>query len=187
MRCPRPSCSAGSEMLIDEFLPRFEVVQRHAIPVHAPPSRVFDAIRAFDLAGSTVSRMLLRARGLLRPGGLGLDQLLYRGFVFLGEERPRELLLGLVGRPWTPLGGIVQRLDAEGFRAFDRPGFAKVAWNFTVEAGGDGSRVETETRVHCTDDRSRRSFARYWRVIGPFSGVIRREALRSIKRKAERE
>jgi hypothetical protein len=172
-------------MLIDEFLPRFEVFQRHALEVHAPPSQVFEAVRAFDLAGSRVSRMLFRARGLLRPGPLGLDQLLYRGFVFLGEEPPDELLLGLVGKPWTPLGGIVQRLDAEGFRVFERPGFAKVAWNFTVQPRGSRSRVETETRIHCTDEGSRRAFARYWRLIGPFSGMIRREALRSIQRRAE--
>jgi hypothetical protein len=176
---------AGSAMLIDEFLPRFEVVQRHALSVDAPVPRVFEAVRGFDLAGSRVSRMLFRARGLLRPGPLGLDQLLYRGFVVLGEEPPGELLLGLVGRPWTPLGGVVQRLDADGFRAFDRPGFAKVAWNFTVGARGSRSRVETETRIHCTDERSRRAFARYWRLIGPFSGLIRREALRSIRRGAE--
>jgi hypothetical protein len=172
-------------MLIDEFLPRFEVVQRHALAVDASPAGAFDAVRAFDLAGSRVSRALFRARGLLRPGPLGLDQLLYRGFVFLGEEPPRELLLGLVGKPWTPLGGIVQRLDSEGFRAFDSPGFAKVAWNFTIRGEGGGCRVETETRIHCTDERSRRAFSRYWRLIGPFSGVIRREALRSIKRRAE--
>jgi hypothetical protein len=172
-------------MLLDEFMPRFEVSQRHAMVVDAPPARTFEAVRSFDLAGSPVSRLLIRARGLLRPGPLGLDQLLARGAMVLGEEAPRELLLGLVGRPWTPLGGIVRHLDADGFRAFDRPGYAKVGWNFTVEERGRGSRVRTETRIHCADERSRRAFARYWRVIGPFSGVIRREALRSIRERAE--
>jgi hypothetical protein len=181
----RANSSAGSAMLLDEFVPRFEVSQRHALIVDSPPDRTFEAVRSFDLAGSTVSRLLLRARGLLRPGHLGLDQLLARGFVFLGEEIPRELVLGLVGRPWTPLGGVVRDLDAEGFREFDRPGYAKAGWNFTVETVGSGSRVRTETRVHCTDERSRRAFAAYWRVIGPFSGVIRREALSSIRDRAE--
>ncbi|HJV03699.1 MAG TPA: hypothetical protein VJ868_00405 [Actinomycetota bacterium] len=172
-------------MLLDELVPRFEVSQRHALIVDAPPDRTFEAVRSFDLAGSPVSRLLLQIRGLLRPGHLGIDRLLDRGFVFLGEDVPRELVLGLVGRPWTPLGGIVRHLDADGFRAFDRPGYAKVGWNFTVEERGAGSRVRTETRIHCTDERSRRAFARYWRLIGPFSGVIRKEALRSIRDQAE--
>jgi len=41
--------------------------------------------------------------------------------------------------------------------------------------------VATETRIRCTDDASRRAFLRYWRVIRPFSGLIRMEMLRSIR------
>jgi len=35
------------------------------------------------------------------------------------------------------------------------------------------------------DPRSRRKFARYWRVVGPFSGLIRTSLLRAAKRRAE--
>jgi hypothetical protein len=172
-------------MLLDELVPRFEVSQRHAVIVDAPPDRTFEAVRSLDLAGSAVTRILLLGRGLLWRGHLDIDQLLGRGFLLLGEDAPRELVLGLVARPWTPLGGVRRDLDPDGFRAFDRPGYAKAGWNFTVEERGSGSRVRTETRVHCTDERSRRAFARYWGLIGPFSGVIRREALHSIRERAE--
>jgi hypothetical protein len=39
--------------------------------------------------------------------------------------------------------------------------------------------------VLCLDARSRRSFRIYWRVIGPFRGLIRRLMLRRIRRAAE--
>jgi len=35
-------------------------------------------------------------------------------------------------------------------------------------------------RIQAVDDAARRAFARYWRVVGPFSGVIRRRWLKHI-------
>jgi hypothetical protein len=43
----------------------------------------------------------------------------------------------------------------------------------------------TETRVASTDDEARRKFGWYWRLIGPFSALIRRVMLGQIKREAE--
>jgi hypothetical protein len=108
-----------------------------------------------------------------------------RGFILLGEDPPRELVLGLVARPWTLMGGI-RSLDPDGFRRFDQPGYARIGWNFLVEPRGTVSGLTTETRIRCTDDVSRRRFRWYWRLIGPFSGVVRKEALLQIKRDAER-
>ena len=50
---------------------------------------------------------------------------------------------------------------------------------------GDGSRLETETRVFLTDRASRRRFAAYWLVIRPFSGLVRRRWLQAARRRAE--
>jgi hypothetical protein len=44
--------------------------------------------------------------------------------------------------------------------------------------------LTTETRVLLTDDGSRRAFRRYWLVIRPFSGVIRRRWLAAIVRRS---
>lgn len=172
-------------MLLDEFLPAWDVRRIHATDVDARPDRVFAAVRRLDLSGSPINRVLFAARGLRASGGLKLSDLMTRGFVLLGEDPPRELVLGLVARPWTLMGGI-RRLDPEGFRRFDRPGYARIGWSFLVEPRERGTRLSTETRIRCTDDASRRRFAWYWRVIGPFSGVVRREALTLIKRDAER-
>jgi hypothetical protein len=166
-------------MLIDEFLPRYDVAERHATEVRAPVERVWEAIGELDMSQSPVIHGLFRLRGM--PPAFTLRGLQGVGFVLLGEEPNREIVLGLVGKFWTPTG-YLQRVDADGFRAFDKAGYAKTAWNFVLAPQGDGTvRVTTETRVLCLDDRSRRRFRRYWVVVGPFSGWIRREVLRIIK------
>jgi hypothetical protein len=139
---------------------------------------------------------------------LTLDDILASGFVVLAEEpcrgdggfadrrrrspsmqgRPTdtyELLLGVVGRFWRP-GSGVRRIEASEFTAFAEPGYAKAVWNFlVVERAGGGSTVSTETRVASTDADARRNFGWYWRLIGPFSALIRRIVLGQIKREAE--
>jgi hypothetical protein len=45
--------------------------------------------------------------------------------------------------------------------------------------------LATETRVHVPDPVSRGKFVRYWRVVRPFSGLIRVLVLRAAKRRAE--
>lgn len=171
-------------MLLDDLLPVWDVRSVHAAVVAAPPRAVYAAVRRLDLGGSPINRLLFMARGLPWRGGLKLSDLMARGFVLLGQDPPRELVLGLVARPWTLLGGI-RRIDADGFRRFDRPGYARIGWSFLVEARGRASRLVTETRIRCTDEAGRRRFRRYWRLIAPFSGAVRREALLLIKRDAE--
>lgn len=71
------------------------------------------------------------------------------------------------------------------FCEFEKPGYAKAVWNFSVTEVGSRSRLTTETRIKCLDDESRRSFGRYWTLIRPFSGLVRMEMLRTIKRRVE--
>jgi hypothetical protein len=127
---------------------------------------------------------LLTGKAQLRRS-ITLDTLLEGGFVILGEEPGRELVMGVVGKFWRPASGI-ERIEAEDFESFDRPGFAKGALNFAVgERGESRTLLTTETRVLCTDASARRKFRLYWRAIGPFSGVIRHLMLREVRRDAE--
>jgi hypothetical protein len=180
-------------MLIDRFLPEYDVVEHHEMTVDAPVERAYRAVKELDLARSPIVLALLFARGLphlftgaVKPKRrLGLDEIVESGFVVLGEEPGRELVLGIVGKFWQ-LGSGVHRIEADEFTGFDAPGFAKAAWNFLVsERAGGGSTVMTETRVACTDEDARRKFSRYWWLIGRFSALIRRVMLRHIKRDAE--
>ena len=109
-------------MLIDEHLSSYDVVERHQLTIHAPAHAVFDAVRALDLSDSRIVGWLLRLRGLAgrrRHGrrddqrlALTLQNLIASGFIVLDERLDEEIVLGLVGRFWTPHGRI-KRMDAE--------------------------------------------------------------------------
>jgi hypothetical protein len=71
------------------------------------------------------------------------------------------------------------------FVAFDEPGWVKVAMDLRVEPERGGTRILTETRVLATDAVARRSFGAYWLLIRAGSGLIRRDLLRGIARRAE--
>lgn len=182
-------------MLIDEHLSSYDAVERHRIVVRASAGTVFDAIRALDLSDSRIVRLLLRLREL--PGwclpqssgdqnqGLTLQGLIASGFIELGEKPDEEIVLGLIGRFWTPRGGI-KRMNATTFATFTSPGYAKAVWNFSLsQTAKNSTNLATETRVLCLDSASRRKFKLYWTLIAPFSGAIRMAALRSIKKAAE--
>jgi hypothetical protein len=181
-------------VLIDDFMPTFDVSERHHTMVQAPAERAYQATRQLDLARSRIIRALVAARSIPllvrgrhpRPQTMTMDELVRAGFVWLGEDPDREMVLGIVGAFWKPKGGV-RRIEASEFAAFDEPGVAKAAWNFRVIPDGDDrSFVITETRVRVPDEASRRKFVLYWAVIGSFSGVIRKQALMLIKRDAER-
>jgi hypothetical protein len=177
-------------MLIDDFLPNYDVRERHRVRVRAPLSEVYSAVRELDLREARLSMFLFRLRGLpagkTAPTCFKLDDFLKMRFILLGEKVNEELLLGLVGRFWTPSGEL-RRLDAPDFREFNEPGYAKAAWNFFLSELPDKTvRLETETRVLCLDEGSRRRFRLYWLLVGTFSGLIRKEILQAVKRSAER-
>lgn len=190
-------------MLIDQFLPRYDAVESHTTIVRAPADRVWNAIRTADFGSNGIIRALFAIRGapefLVAPrealarartpthAPLTLDAALSKGFVILGEDPGRELLLGTAGRFWGVRGGLC-RLDPKDFANFDEPGAAQAAWNFAVRPlVGEKTVLTTETRVRCVDVGGRRKFRMYWAVIRPFSGIVRMVMLRAIKQAAEKQ
>jgi hypothetical protein len=162
--------------------------------VRASADRAYASVLDCDLGGSWMARMLFAMRGLKsaqaagtggrapRPVVAAFERL---GFVRLFEDPPHEIVIGVVGRFWTSTGEL-RDIGRDGFASFDEAGYAKACWNFQIEpAGHDRVRVSTETRIRCLDRTSRRKFRLYWMVIGPFSGVIRKEMLREIRGRAE--
>ncbi|MEA2364503.1 MAG: hypothetical protein QOI32_15 [Thermoleophilaceae bacterium] len=180
-------------MPLDEFLPQFDHNEVHSTRVAASPERTLAAARSLSSREVPLARGLMALRTLparvrgerRRTDRPMIDSMLRGGFVVLAE-RPEELVLGVVGRFWQPRASIL-RIETAEFAAFDEPGWAKSAINFEVRpAPGGGTLLATETRIQTTDAASRRSFGRYWRLVGPWSALIRRAWLRAIRLRAER-
>jgi hypothetical protein len=187
----------GFMMLIDRYLPQYDVTERHRLRIRAPVNRVWESLRTCHLAESWATRLLFAIRRLGRLGSGGqaairqsvtLESALRGGFLLLADEPPRELVLGLVGRFWRFWqADLVTGIDADGYIRFARPGYAKAAMNFSLTPlAGRETLLETETRTLCTDTAARRRFLPYWFVIRPFSGLIRMQMLGAVRRHAER-
>lgn len=169
---------------------RLDVDTHHARQIDAPTDLVWQALVGLDLRRSPVVGILLAARGLRNRRPITLDALAHAGFRPLLrrpptlDDRTGELLLGLVAQPWRLRGGI-HGGDIDDLDTFDEPGHAVISWSYRVAPIPTGTEVTTRTTVRCTDDASRARFMRYWRVVGPFSGIIRRESLRLVHQRVE--
>ena len=175
-------------MLLDDYLPEYEVVERHRAVIDLPQAELWEAFQRTDFSRSFWIRTLFRLRGLAvkqaMPVPMTFATMQHWQFEPLDEVEPDYMVIGLVGKFWTPTGHL-QQIDRESFLGSNWEGFAKCAFSFEFEPVEDGSTaVATETRVHTADERSRRAFLRYWRLIGPFSRWIRRLMLQQIERQA---
>jgi hypothetical protein len=185
-------------LLIDQFLPRYDFAIVHAQVFGVPPQVCLRAARNLDLFRHPAIKVLLdswalpqrAARRLTgrRDGGDRLPAATFRvedmtryGWDLLGEN-PSEIVLGQISRPWKAASGAAGPAAAPAaFAAYDTPGYAKIALSLRADPRGTTSSILTmETRVALTDPASLRRFRRYWMVIGPFSGLLRRVALRLL-------
>ena len=181
----------AAPLLLDEVLPNYHVHEVHARHVAADREAVFRALRTVAAGDLRVSGLLIALRGLAGPREVSdrarplLAAMAARGFAELGERPGEQLVLGLISRPWRPVPVTRPIADAADFAAFAEPGWVRAAMDLRIEPAGDGCRLVTETRVRATDEGARRRFACYWRLIRPGSGVIRRDLLGAIARRAE--
>ena len=177
---------------LDEFAPAWQFHEVHTLRVAAPPGRVFDAIkqvRADEILLFRTLTWIRRGGRQLRPSIMNagsqeplLDIATRGGFIWLADDRPREVVVGtVVGAPDGYRPGPL----APSLFKVTPPGFALGTMNFVVRSDGpNASIVTTETRVFASSASTRRRFAAYWRVIYPGSAIIRRMWLRAIERRA---
>jgi len=170
---------------LEKFLPEFQFSEKHSIQISASPSAVSSQIANLNVSDSWIIQALLTLRGIPRRTSTGIEEWKKMGFVVLEHQSDQEIVLGLIGQFWK-VSGKLQRFTAEEFTSFNHPDFAKAVWNFKIiPIGGNQLRLETETKIFCPDPNARKKFGRYWFFIKPFSGLIRKEMLKIIKRKAE--
>jgi hypothetical protein len=185
-------------MLLDGLLPSYDATRVEHEVITGALDAVYDAVRSADFMkawrGSPAVRFLFAARSLGEravatvgrrphteppaPESMRLADMPTRGeWVLLGADPPQEIVFGAVGRFWA--GGTTwEEIDAAGFRDFDRPGFAKLACNFSLRPyGTERTLVSYECRTLATDAEARAGFLRYWRPLAPFIGVVLRAQL----------
>jgi hypothetical protein len=194
---PAPLVRADHDQTkLDEFMPAYHVSEFHSVRVHAPPDRVWDATKLVTFSDVRIFATLMQIRMMavghfsrVRSSDAPILQSMAgprSNFLTLAEEDGHELVMGLAGKFWND-HGPAKVVTSQEFLGFQVPGCAKAAFNFRVEDLGNGwTRVSTETRGLGVDDEGRRIFARYWRVIYPGSGAIRRMWLNAIRTRAER-
>lgn len=173
--------------VLNSLLPEYQFSEHHTTVVLGKQDRVFEAVEAMDLSDSRVARVLMRLWRI--PAKMLSKKVSDRNmsvadFIPLVRTPHTDLARGLIGGRNAPADKSA--VDAEAFRAFDEPGCIKLVWAFWLtDLGDDRIRVDTETRVLCTDKKTLRAFTVYWLIIRPWSGLIRMRLLASIKRTAE--
>lgn len=173
-------------ILIDQVMPTYDRSEVHRRQTTAAPADLWSAIHDLRPDDLPLMRALMSVRTLGRRVDADNRTVLQgferMGFRRLDEDRDRELVLAGIGQFWKPSGGLRKVTGKEQFLSFDEPGYAKAAFNFRIEHG----EISTETRIAGTDPRAQRLFGLYWLLIRPGSGLIRREWLRALERRAQR-
>jgi hypothetical protein len=178
---------------LDRILPTPRLLEIDTVDLALPPDQAWEVLRHGDLGRSPLVRALFALRTLPdRVGGRPREESTLRidaltstperpGFAVLHDERPREVVVGAIGKVWEPAIPFRHAPTADAFTAFAEPGYVKVAWAIQLAPlGASDTRVTVEVRVDATSDEAWSDFRRYFLVIGPASRFIRRSVLSAL-------
>jgi hypothetical protein len=189
---PAPTIRAAqSRSLLDDVLPEYQFFERHSARIHARPEQVMQAVRQSTFGDLKSLVTLLKIRGAaLRTHDTGSflqDQRVLDAFSasgYLSGSSEHEIAMFGVWNVRANRRPEVHTLQE--FADYREQGAVKMAFDFTVQEAGEGwSTISTETRVLALDDFTRRGMGRYWRLIVPGSGLLRRQWLDGIRKRAE--
>jgi hypothetical protein len=184
--------AAQHQSRLDDIMPEYQFSEKHSVGTRARPEQVLQAAREAtwsDLSSlntlmkirGAVLRAPFHATGYFAPDKRVLDVFAASGY--LTESSEHELVV--FGAANTRLGRGAVVHNAQEFVDYREQGAVKMAFDFTAEdAGGGWTTITTETRM-IVHSESTRGAAIYWRLIVPGSGLLRREWLDGIKRRAE--
>ena len=196
-------------MLVDDFLPVFDVSDSVATTVEADAARTWDALMAADLIEVGRRRPLIGMLGALRvlpdiaahllhgeappaapktlrlrdTGDFSAEE---GGWVLLGERPREEIALGQVAKFWRPVIAYAT-VRRDSFREFAEPGWAKTVYSLSVRALDERHTLLTGTmRTATTDASARRWFRRYWTLgVGSGAHVLVNGLLDVVRESAE--
>ena len=182
---------AQSRTRLDDIMPEYHFYETHSTRVHARPEHVMQAVRESTFRDMKSLSTLLKIRAAaLRIHGTGVlpqDRRILDAFsapgMLLGASDHEVLKCWIANLRAQRLAEV---RTLQEFKEYREPGGIKMAFNFLVEDAGEGwCTLSTDTRVLALDDLTRSGMARYWRFIVPGSGLLRRQWLDGIKRRAE--
>jgi hypothetical protein len=188
-----PASAAPQDSLLDRFIPRPEVTERHRIEIDAPADLVLATAKDMHLLESPIVRAIFKMRELALGGKADdrqhpqelVAQVQSIGWVVLSEKAGREIVFGAVTQPWLA-APVFRSIPPDQFAAFAEPGFVKIAWTLRADPIDDQRSVfQTETRVTTTDAAARDHFRNYWSFVAPGVELIRMAMLRPLKKAAE--
>jgi hypothetical protein len=175
-------------------MPEYQFSEIHTVRTRASPEQVIQAARESTWGDLKSLSTLMRIRGVVlhtpfhdtgyfSPEKRVSDAFSASGYVSETSER-EFVMFGAVNTRLRRAAGVH---TAQEFIDYREDGAVKTAFDFRAEdAGGGWTTITTETRMMVHSD-STRGLAIYWRLIVPGSGLLRRQWLGGIKRRAENE
>lgn len=196
-------------MLIDDYLPTYDVSDSVATVVNADIATTWSALMEVDLIEVGRQRRVVGMLAALRALPEVVTRLLYGeslpsapehlrlrdsskvppalgGWVLLDERRNEEIALGLVGKFWLPVIEYAT-VSRETFSDFAQPGYAKTVYALSVRRLDDDRTLLTGVmRTATTDASARQWFRNYWTFgVGSGAHVLVNGLLESTKELAE--
>ena len=177
--------------MLDDVMPEYQFSERHSQRVHATPQQALQSVRQSTFGDMRSLGTLLKIRAaalrIHETGNSLQDKRVLDSFAasgYLTGNTPHEIVMAGIAN--IRAGGPVKLQTLQQISDYREPGGIKIGYDFTVDdVGGGWCTVSTETRVMALDDATRRGMGRYWRLIVPGSGLLRRQWLDGIKKRAE--
>ncbi len=170
---------------LEQTMPVFHFHERHSRWINASPEQVWQALTTLTLDQLTLTRALVAIRHIRAHAATPAKPLFTDGPVRMFEITPAAYAVGgAVARPWQHRPARADIASLEEFARFAEPGWTKYLTDFHLQPCNGGVQLTTETRGYSTDSRARRRFAVYWALIRPASGLVRRDMLATVRRRA---
>jgi hypothetical protein len=192
-------------MLLDDFLPIYDVSDAVATVVNADRATTWAALMDVDLISVGRERPLVGVLSAVRalpdvlahvlrgdgipatPKTLRLREMPRLAgeqgeWILLGERPQEEIALGVVGKFWRPVIEMT-RVTRDEFRDFAQPGFAKTIYSLSVQAIDEQhTQLVGSMRTATTDAAARQSFRRYWTFgVGSGAHVLVNAVLETVR------
>lgn len=169
---------------LDRIFPEYDFSEHHTIDVKSDQKSLFNYASSFRLRDAPLIRFFLTLRFPVRRLKVShsTEMFDFEDFIVLSDVPDKEIIRGLLGTFGTSDISHTMRSPSE-FIQFSQHGFYKVAVSIMVTPITQNEcTLSTETRIKCTDNRTKRIFILYWLSIRWTSGFLRKRMLRHIKR-----